>query len=367
MRILIALNVAVPFFLAATMVAGEKWELMVLPGGALILFLFALVPINIGFILCRWKHYRLRVMIPLLTFVVAGAANIFAMGCATDFILRGTPCRPESFFSDQTRLELTQAAQRLVAEHQRNSFSPEIVALAQKHGLKPIFVDDSQEIVVFGYYHLRHWYEYIWAKNGLADPYSMPAAITMADMQDWKEFRRIVKQRDTATLAERHRMEFEPSIVFPILKDSLGKEFLDRVRNTYSSIDDFTDEDKNALLAALNRQRLASSALVENSQITYEEWHWRWQSDIGLHIAEDFISDSFWVGHLLKQLLSEGVLTLAPDGRHLKLKADLTDKQRLQIEWLHVGIMNIAYGNLVAKRQYVFRKNLGNNWYFNDW
>jgi hypothetical protein len=37
MRILIAFNIAVPFFLAVTMVAGEKWELMVLPGSALIL------------------------------------------------------------------------------------------------------------------------------------------------------------------------------------------------------------------------------------------------------------------------------------------------------------------------------------------
>jgi hypothetical protein len=367
MRILIALNVAVPSFLAATMVAGEKWELMVLPGGALILLLFALVPINIGFILWRWKHYRLRVMIPLLTFVVAGAVNIFAMGCATDFILRGTPCRPESFFNDQTRLDLTQAAQRLVADHERKDFSPEIVVLAQKHSLKPIFVDDSQEIVVFGYYHLRHWYEYIWAKSGLAEPYSMPAAITMADIENWKEFGRIVKQGDTATLAERHRMEFEPSIVFPLLKDSLGAEFLDRVRNASSTKAEFSAEERHAILAALNKQRLASSALVENSQITYEEWHRHWQSDIGPHIAKVYISDSFWEGRLLKQLLSEGVLTLAPDGRHIKLKADLTDKQRLQIEWLHVGIMNFAYGNLVEKRQYVFRKNLGSNWYFNDW
>jgi hypothetical protein len=221
--------------------------------------------------------------------------------------------------------------------------------------------------VVFGHYHGRRWYEYIWAKNGLTEPYSMPATITMADMQDWKEFKRIVKQGDAAMLAERHGIEFEPSVVFPLLKDNLGAEFLDRVRNASSSIDDFTDADKDAILAVLNKQRLASSALAENSQITYEEWHWHWQTKIGLHIAKDYISDSFWVGRLLKQLLSEGVLTLAPDGRHLKIKADLTDKQHLQIEWLHVGIMNFAYGNLLEKRQYVFRKNLGSNWYFNVW
>ena len=364
-RILIAFNIAVPFFLAVTMVAGEKWELMVLPGGALMLLLLALVPINIGFILWRCKKYRLRVMIPLLIFMIAAVVSFFTLNYATNLMLRGTPCRPESFFNEQTRLELTQASQQLLTQHQGRNFSPEIIAVAQQHNLKPLFVDDCQEIVVFGYYHDRHWFEYIWATNGLTEPYSMPTTITMADIENWNEFKRIARLGVTATQAERRRMVFEPTIVFPFLKDSLGAEFLDRFRNDSSSIDDFTDEDKNAILAALNKQRLASSLLVENSQITYEEWHSHLLTEIGLHIAKDYISNSFWVGRLLKQLLSEGVLTLAPDGRHLKVKADLTDKQRLQIEWLQVGIMNFAYGNLLDKRQYVFQKKLGNNWYFN--
>jgi hypothetical protein len=325
------------------------------------------VPINIGFILWRFKKYRLRVMIPLLTFAIAAVVSFSVLDYATDLMLRGTPCRPESFFNEQTRLELTQASQQLLTQHERRNFSPEIIAVAQRHNLKPIFVDDYQGIVVFGYYHNRHWFEYIWATNGLTEPYSMPTTITMADIENWNEFKRIAKQGDTATLAERQRIVFEPSIVFPFLKDSLGAEFLGRVRSDSSTIDDFIDEDKNAILAALNQQRLVSSLLVENSQITYEEWHLHWQTEIGLHIGKDYISDSFWVGRLLKQLLSEGVLKLAPDGRHLKIKADLTDKQRLQIEWLHVGIMNFAYGNLLEKRQYVFGKDLGSNWYFNDW
>ena len=222
MRILIAFDIAVPFFLAVTMVAGEKWELMVLPGGALILLLLALVPINIGFILWRCKKYQLRVMIPLLTFIIAAVVSFFVLDYATDLILRGTPCRPESFFNEQTRLELTQASQQLLTQHQRGNFPPEIITVAQRHNLKPIFVDDHQGIVVFGYYHGRHWFEYIWVTNGLTEPYSMPATITMADMENWNEFKRIAKQGDTATLAERRRMVFEPSIVFPLLKDDLA-------------------------------------------------------------------------------------------------------------------------------------------------
>lgn len=368
MKILIAFNFAIGVLLTIGMIVFQKYEGVGLLAGIILLpSFFVLAIVNIVAIFPLWKMERLRAFVPIGTYIIAAAFFLLGTSLGMKLVLKGTPCDPESFFNDQTRLELTQAAQRLVAEHQRENFSPEIVAVVQKHSFKPTFVDDSQEIVVFGYYHLRHWHEYIWAKNGLTEPYSMPATITMADMQDWKEFKRIAKQGDTATLSERHRMVFEPSIVFPLLKDSLGAEFLDRVRNATSSIDDFTDEDKNAILAALNKQRLASSHLVENSQITYEEWHWHWQTEIGLHIAKDYISDSFWVGRLLKQLLSEGVLTLAPDGRHLKIKADLTDKQRLQIEWLHIGIMNFAYGNLLEKRQYVFRKNLGSNWYFNVW
>jgi hypothetical protein len=368
MKILITLNFAIGVLLTISMVVFEKYELIGLLSGIFLLPSFlVLALINFGAIFLLWRKKHLRAFVPIGTYVIAAALFLLGTNLGTKLILNGTPCDPNSFFNEQTKSELTQVAKQLVAEHQRKDFSPGIGVVAQKHNLKPIFVDDQQKIVVFGFYHRRHWFEYIWAKNGLTEPYSMPATITMADIEDWKEFKRIAKQGDTATLAERHRMEFEPSIVYPLLRDSLGAAFLDRFRNAPSGKDDFTDEDENAILAALNKQHLASSALVENSQITYEEWHWHWQKEIGLHIAKDYISDSFWVGQLLKQLLSEGVLTLAPDGRHLKIKADLTDRQRLQIEWLHVGIMNFAYGNLLEKRIYVFRKNLGSNWYFNDW
>lgn len=362
-KILITLNFVIGVLLAISIVVFQKSEgVGLLSGMVLLPSFFVLGIVNIVAIFPLWKKKRLRAFVPIGTFIVAAALFLLGTTLGMKLALQGTPCDPESFFNNQTRLELTQAAQRLVAEHQSKNFSPEIVATAQKHNLQPTFVDDSQQIVVFGYYHLRHWYEYIWAKNGLTDPYSMPATITAADIEDWSEFKRIVRQGETATPAERPRMVFEPSIVFPFFKETLGPEFLNRVRNV-----SFTDEDKNAILTALNKQRLASSALAENSQITYETWHRNGQTETGLHIAQVYISNSFWVGRLLKELLSKDVLTLASDGRHLKIKADLTEKQRLEIEWLHVGIMNFAYGNLLDKRQYVFRKDLGGNWYFNVW
>lgn len=371
MKTLVKINFSIGVLLTISMVVFEKYELIGLLSGMVLLPGFLLLAlVNLGAIFVLWKKYRARAFIPLGSYSIAATLFVFGTFFGTKFILRGTPCEPESFFNEQTRLELTQASQHLLAEHQRDNFSPEMVAIAQKHSLKPTFVDDCQGIVVFGYYHNRHWFEYIWATNGLTEPYSMPSTITMTDIEDWNEFKRIAKQGDTATPAERRRMVFEPTIVFSFLKDNLGAEFLDRFRNDSSSKDDFTDEDKNKILAALNKQQLASSLLIENSHITYEKWEFGFLTESGLCIAgEKYNSepDGFWESKLAKQLLSEGVITFAPDGRHLKVKADLTDKQRLQIEWLQVGIMNFAYGNLLDKRQYVFRKELGSHWYFNDW
>jgi hypothetical protein len=205
---------------------------------------------------------------------------------------------------------------------------------------------------MFGYYHLRHRYEYIWATNGLTEPYSMDSTITASDIKKWIDLKRIVRQGATATQAERQRMEFEPTIAFPLLKDSLGIKFIEHLR----TVDDFSDDDKSLVLAALNKQRLASSALVENLF-----------NSSGLCVAgSDYNGeeDGFWESKLARQLLAEGVLLYASDGRHLKIKTNLTEKQRREVEWLHVGLMQLIYRNLLSKSHYTFRKNLGDNWYF---
>src|ERR1017187_1840178 len=204
MKILIAFNFAIGVLLTIGMIVFQKYEGVGLLAGIILLpSFFVLAIVNIVAIFPLRKTVRLRAFVPIGTYIIAAALCLYGTNLGMKLVMKGTPCDPKSFFNDQTRLELTQAAQRLVADHQRKDFSPEIVAITQKHSLKPIFVDDRQEIVVFGYYHLRHWFEYVWATNGLTEPYSMPATITMADMQDWKEFKRIVKQGDTATLAER--------------------------------------------------------------------------------------------------------------------------------------------------------------------
>jgi hypothetical protein len=181
----------------------------------------------------------------------------------------------------------------------------------------------------------------------------MPAAITEVDIEDWGTLIRIAKFGTKQTGG--------CSLVYPYLRDVLGVETLNRIKD-YRSINDISDEEKALVLSAFNRQRLASSGLTEDSAITYDSGDRL--SGVPLHIAGTKISEGFWVVSLLRELLSERVLTFAPDGRHLKIKADLTEKERLRVEWLHVGLMNFIYGNLLDKRPHPFARDLGGNWYF---
>jgi hypothetical protein len=54
----------------------------------------------------------------------------------------------------------------------------------------------------------------------------------------------------------------------------------------------------------------------------------------------------------------------AEDNRHLRIKKDLTELEERQVEWLHVGLMNCLYGNLLEKRDHDYRMELGDGWYF---
>lgn len=332
---------------------------------------------NVASIFVLWKRHHLRAFLPLGTLAFSVVASFLVAGFGTRFVLRNTPNQPDSFFNNQTKAELTDTAGhlvgngfkeiilqpdkpaevRMIAGRQRKEIDPKILAVLSKYGFVRANIDDRQEIVMFSYYHLRTSFDYIWAKNGLSEPDLMPSTITEVDIEDWTELIRIAKHSEGSGA-------FYPSIVYPYLNEALGSEMLNQFGNS-SSTNRFTEENKNAVLTALNKQRLASNALAEQPDITYGSWQWGGEARSGLCIANTQINDGFWVTTLLKQLLSDGVLTLAPDGHHLKIKANLTDKQRLQVEWFHIGIMNFVYGNLLEKRQYPFQKKLGDNWYFN--
>jgi hypothetical protein len=370
MKVLITFNFVIGILFAGITVASAKWESLFLLGILPFLGFGVLALFNVVSIFLLWKQHHLRAFIPLGTLAFSMVAAFLVASFGTGFVLRNTPARPDSFFNNQTKAELTEAAKRLVgndfkeiilqpdkpaevrmiAGHQGKEVDPKILAVLSKYGFVRADIDDRQEIVAFGYSHLRTWFDYIWAKNGLSEPDLMPSTITEVDIEDWTELIRIAKHSEGSGA-------FYPSIVYPYLNEALSSELLNQFRNS-DSTNRFTDENKNAVLAALNKHRLASIALVESPPITYEATN-------GLYICDSSINRGFWVTKLLGQLLSQEVLTYAPDGHHLKIKADLTEQQRLQVEWLHIGIMNFVYGNLLEKRQYPFQKKLGDNWYFN--
>jgi hypothetical protein len=369
MRILITFNFVIGILFAAVTIASAKWESLFLLGIFPFLGFGVLALFNIVSIFVLWKRHHLRAFVPLTTLAISIVASFLVGGFGTDFLLRNTPSRPDSFFNNQTKAELTDTAEHLVgngfkeiilqpdkpivhmiAGRQEKEVDPKILAVMNKYGFVRADIDDSQKIVMFGYSHLRTSFDYIWAKNGLSEPDLMPSTITDNDIEDWTELIRMAKHSEGSGA-------FYPSIVYPFLNEALGSEILNQLRDS-NSTNRLSDENKNVVLVALNKQRLVSSALVENPQIAYEPTN-------GLYICGCSINNGFWVTRLLGQLLSQGVLKYAPDGHHLKIKANLTDAQRLQVEWLHIGIMNFVYGNLFEKRQYPFQKKLGDNWYFN--
>ena len=166
MKILIAFNFAVGFLLAASLIASDKTELAVLPGILLLPGFLFLALANFIFVLVQWKKERLRALVPIGTYIAAFVLFAFVTKLGSDIVLKGTPCRPDSFFDEKKKTELTQIANQVLAEHRDKNFAPEVYAELCKYNLKPTFVDTNQQMVVFGYCHLRDWFEYIYSKNG---------------------------------------------------------------------------------------------------------------------------------------------------------------------------------------------------------
>ena len=194
MKILITLNFVIGFLLAASFVATDKTELAVLPGMVLLPGFLLLALFNLIFIIKQWRQRRFVTFVPMITYVAAFFLSFFATKCGTDIVLKGTPCRPDSFFNERTKVALTLIADELIAEHREENFTPEIYAKLSKYDLKPICVDTNRNIVLLGHYHSRRWFEYLYSKNGSTNlppantGYAQPVAKALGDnwfFRDW--------------------------------------------------------------------------------------------------------------------------------------------------------------------------------------
>ena len=151
---------------------------------------------------------------------------------------------------------------------------------------------------------------------------------------------------------------FEPTIVYPYLQQALGASQLAAIASKRSARD-ITFFEKQAVLTALNQQRMARSKLIEHPRITYAAG-----DPFGLTLGSRRLTSEYWAVPLLDSLLKAGVIQWAADHRHLRIQEGLSNENERRIEWLQMGVMNILYGNLFNKADPGYDLDLGGGWYF---
>jgi hypothetical protein len=381
MKYLIGLNFVVTVFLMVATIAVARFEfsIFLLAGSVLILALIALALANFVAIFVLWRRYRFRAFYPAITFVLSALLSFFGASIGSKLMLKGTPSYPDSFLKEKTKVELENIAScllnqsfkdiitypffpteiHMISGHQQKEVPPDIQKTLRHYRFQRTFIDDSLSLVKFSHCYRRTWYDYIYTTNEFLPLYSRPLKITEVDIEDWSELIRIAKQGDHATEEEKRRIGFTPTIVYPFFKQELGQEFLQSIAN-YISPEEITAHQKELVLSALNRQRLASSRLIEHSRITFKKGR-----SVSYLYYDETGMGGFWPSWLFINLLDEGVLVYADDGCHLKIKENLSREEQLKIEWLHIGLMNFLYGNLLDKREHHYDKVLGDGWYLN--
>lgn len=339
---------------------------------------------NAVYVFLGWRKHKLLALLPVLSYAFAFMGYSGISRTRADHVFRDTPLRPDTYFGSERKAALEATAKRLLGRDLKRIWFPQekpveiswvsggmqgnieedILSFLKVHEWRSVSVDDSMRIVSFGYYRPRTWYTYIYSQNALRPPLEMPCEITVVDIGQFAEIIRIARQGPTATCLDRKKVLFEPTIVYRHLEATLGAQFMERVKS-YQSSDDLGADEKKAILVALNKHRVAESRLVEHPSICYGKWRWQGESRGGLNIAHAYgISDGFWVVTLMKQLLKDGVINATGDEGRLSIRKDLNAAERREVEWLHVGLMNFVYGDLLDKQQRPYQRKIADHWYF---
>ena len=181
MKNLIALNFAVGFLLAACCVAGEIEFFCWLPLTVLGPVFFGLVFLNLAAVIKLWKQKRFGAFLPISTYLAAVVMFLVVYDLGSTFVLKNTPCRPNTFFTEQTKSELTKVANQLLLEVRENKrheleIPPVLASKLNQYSLRAIDVDRQRQIVVVGYYHHDyHSYQYIYSRSGSNGLTELPA------------------------------------------------------------------------------------------------------------------------------------------------------------------------------------------------
>lgn len=373
-RLLIKLNLALGALLLVALIASPLLPIARLATTPLVLAFAALFFANFGGVLVLLlKQHRLRSFLPLVIYCSIAPFVLVGAIVADASPWSGTPSDPNSFLTAETRRNLEHIARQLLGKsfkdisihpsapaqvsmvegHFRKEIPPEISDQLRRYGFRRVHVDDSLSLVVFSHAHGRTWTEYLYSPKELLPLYGRPVSFSASDIGDWYELERIIEQGPHATAEQRSRIAYE------YLRDNLGEGILEDIDS-----EQVTPDLRDRVLAALNKQLQASSRLVEHPMITFVDP----SPDRGnLRLGGCRIGNDFWVSLLIKELLGKGVLLYADDGRHLKIKKDLSQEESRAVEWVHVGLMRFIYGNFIDKREHRYSESLGDGWYLNRW
>jgi hypothetical protein len=289
-----------------------------------------------------------------------------------------TPAYPDFFMRGPAREGLTRVANKLLTLRYGSILTPpdgptattmspgsppssvpaDIDSVLRRHGLKYTDVRASDSVVVFVSVQGRAAYRYTYSVRSLGPPYTGPSTLSEADFSEWAELERIARFGLDTSECARNRIVFEPTVVYPYLQKTLGDSQLSAIASKRSPAD-ITPSEKLAVLTALNEHRLSRSRLIEHPGITYDPGN-----RFGLALGPSRVSSVFWAVRLLDTLLKAGAIHFASDHQHLRIQDNLSADNERRVEWLHVGLMNFLYGNLLEKSDPGYDMDLGGGWYF---
>ena len=237
----------------------------------------------------------------------------------------------------------------------------------KRYGLVEADMDDAQGIVQFLFCNNRLNCEYIWSKPDLTAQDALSSTI-FDEQIHWNTLTAIIRhfQGGESTNRPPETSRVRADFPFMQLKAMLGDDLVIRLAATEPG-QLVGEADRKAVLAVLNRQRMPASRLLENPSVTYENWGTHGFKKEALCLNGTKYRgglDGYWEADQVKKVMDAGLVTYAADGRHLKIKEGLSPQQSYEVEWAQVGIMSLAYGEVLSKRQFPKLKALGDHWYY---
>ncbi len=355
----VVLNLTAPLALAVAAVMAARGD-----GRFFLLFmLFIVVVLGLAITslvapFSLWRGHGVRSFLVPLSIIASAGLGLVIQGFGSDWMLRATPARPETFLKGTRQEELKRLGEELLATPNSNATRERLGDL----GFHRVQVDTARRVVRMSYARLRTWFEYLYAPDGLPGRYARSPRLANADVNDWRRVHEIasVTFGSSAGGDSDAGPGIRGGIAGAIIRRAYGDSLLTDVA-ARDPEDRTPPEERRHVISALNEQLRPESGLLSNTAVTCEG------DSVELHVESRVIPARHWAAALLRELLREGVVERQPDGRHLRLRSGLTDVERARVEWLQLGLLQIAFDDFVDVDTYPYDRRLREHWYIRIW